>query len=82
MPVMDTPHRSGSGVSAMLKFLRDRGHVETLFLAGTGSLMLAMVAGIFRAPQPVILVLGFASAGLMAAGYGLGLFEVFARPSN
>ena len=65
-----------------MKFLRDRGRVEQLFLAGTGALMLAMVAGIFRAPQPVILPLGFASAGLMAVGYGLGLFEVFARPSN
>lgn len=82
MPVMDTPHRSGSGVSAMLKFLRDRGRVERLFLAGAGALMLAMVAGIFRAPQPVILALGFASAGLMAVGYGLGLFEEFARPNN
>ena len=82
MPVMDTPHRSGSGVSAMLKFLRDSGHVERLFLAGTGALMLAMVASIFRAPQPVILALGFASAGLMAVGYGLGLFEEFARPNN
>ena len=65
-----------------MKFLQDRGPLERVFLAGSGALVLAMVAGVFRAPQPVILVLGFASAGLMAAGYGLGLFEVFARPSN
>ncbi len=66
----------------MLKFLRDRGRVERVFLAGSGALLLAMVAGVFRAPQPVLLVFGFASAGLMTVGYGLGLFEVFARPTN
>lgn len=56
--------------------------MERWFLAGGVVVLGAMAAGSAGVSRPVLLALGFASAGLMIVGYGFGVYEVFFRSNG
>lgn len=63
-----------------MAFLRERDSAERWFIAGAVTLFAAIAAnGVSRT---AVVALGFASAGQMLVGYGLGIREIFSRSDS